>query len=109
MELTSLINCSISGSTDCSSEEGDSSSEALWSSLEDDDCGDLSLVVVSNFESFGSPCLNILLASPVEEPDFRGRARFFVELVYGVAEVPTRPCQHEFLGILGKSFGERMI
>ena len=51
MELTSLISCSISGSTDCSSDE-DSLSEALSSSLEDDGCGDLSLVEVSNFESF---------------------------------------------------------
>lgn len=51
VELTSLISCSISGSTDCSSDE-DSLSEALSSSLEDDGCGDLSLVEVSNFESF---------------------------------------------------------
>jgi hypothetical protein len=51
VELTSLISCSISGSTDFSSEE-DSSSEALSSSLEDADCRDLSLVEVGNFECF---------------------------------------------------------
>jgi len=85
VELTSLISCSISGSTDCLSEE-DSSSEALSSSLEDDGCGDLSLVELSNFES---PCLNALFASPVGALDFRERARLFVKLVGGVTEVPT--------------------
>jgi hypothetical protein len=89
IKLTSLICCSISVSTDCSSEE-DSSSEGLSSSLEADECGDLSLVELGVFG------LDVLFATPVG-PDFRGRALAFVEPVDGATEVPTRPYQHEFL------------
>jgi hypothetical protein len=93
IKLTSLICCSISVSTDCSSEE-DSSPEALSSSLEADECGDLSLAELGVFG------LDVLFATPVEL-DFRGRALAFVELVDGATEVPTRPYQHEFLTTSG--------
>lgn len=89
IKLTSLIFCSISVSTDCSSEE-DSAPEALSSSLEADECGDLSLVELSVFG------LDVLFATP-GGPDFRGRALAFVEPVDGATEVPMRLYQHEFL------------
>jgi hypothetical protein len=88
-ELTSLICCSISSSTDCSSSE-DSSSEALSSSLEADECGDLSL---AGFSVFG---LDVLSATAVEGPDFFGRDLAFAGLVDGANEVPTGPYQHKF-------------
>lgn len=70
MKLTSFNSCSISASTDSSSE--DSSSESLSSSLEADDCVDLSLAEGSDF------ILDAVFASPIEGPDFRGRARAFL-------------------------------
>jgi hypothetical protein len=88
IKLTSLICCSTSVSTDCSSE--DSSPEALSSSLEADECGDLSLAELSVFG------LDVLFASPVG-PDFKGRPLAFVDPVDGATKVPTRPYQHEFL------------